>query len=400
MSTIRVDVSRCTLCGECVAACPFDAVEIVQGALHFTEACRLCRICIRRCPQEALALEERPREHTERGTYRDVLIFAEQHEGHVHPVTYELIGKGLELARELGQKLHVVLIGSGVRVQADHLLAYGPATVYVFDHPDLRWFRIEPYTRAVVRVAQEIRPNIMLLGATPIGRSLAPRIAARLGTGLTADCTSLSVNPNGDLVQTRPAFGGNVMAQIVTPGHRPQMATIRYKVMAPARPVQAAPGRVVELLCDEDLLRTDIEVLGFTPYELDRGIEEADVIVAAGRGIGRAEGLALIGQLAELLGGAGGVTRPLVEQGWADHRQQVGMSGRTVRPRLYIACGISGAVQHVAGMRGAEHIVAINTAPEAPIFDVAHLGLVGDLYEIVPKLIDDLKEGAALHGLP
>lgn len=401
MSTIRVDSSRCSLCGECVAACPFGAVQMIDGSLHFSEACRLCRICIRKCPHGALALEEeRPKGHASRGTYRDVLIFAEQHEGHVHPVTYELIGKGLELARELGQRLFVVLVGAGVKDAAEELLTYGVEAVYTYDHPELRWFRIEPYTKAVVRVAEKRKPNIILLGATPIGRSLAPRVAARLGTGLTADCTSLSVKPNGDLVQTRPAFGGNVMAQIVTPGRRPQMATIRYKVMPPAEPAAQPKGRVIACPCDDELLRTDIEVLDFRPHRIDKGIEEAEVIVGAGRGIGRADGLTLLGELAELLGGVVGVTRPLVEQGWADQAQQVGMSGRTVRPRLYIACGISGAIQHVAGMRGADTIVAINTDPDAPIFDVAHLGLVGDLYEIVPNLIEALKVGASLHALP
>ena len=270
--------------------------------------------------------------------------------------------------------------------------------MYLYDYPELESFRIEPYTEVLVDVVDAIKPSIMLLGATPIGRSLAPRAAARLRTGLTADCTTLAVKENGNLVQTRPAFGGDVMAQIITPRHRPQMATVRYKVMPRALKVKPR-GEIICCQVDQTQLSSKIEITGFRPHQVSSSITDAEIIVAAGRGIGRPEGLKLLEQFASTIGGTLGVTRPLVEQGWASYDQQIGMSGRTVRPRLFIACGIFGAIQFVAGMRGSDRIFAINSDPEAPIFDVAHYGLVGDLYEIMPMLIQRIEEGGSLDAV-
>jgi electron transfer flavoprotein alpha subunit len=400
MSRMQVDHDLCTLCGQCVEACPFDGVEIRGQAIEFTDSCRLCRLCIKACPVGALWLEKSEAVGTvDKAEYQGVLVFAEQRQGQIQPVTYELIGKGLELARQLDEPVAVFLAGNNIKPQAERLLQYGVDRVYLYDHPKLEHFRIEPYTALMVELVGEIKPNIILMGATSVGRSLAPRVAARLRTGLTADCTSLSVKANGDLVQTRPAFGGNVMAQIITPRHRPQMATVRYKVMPAASKVAKPHGKIVHCQIDEKLLQSKIQVLGFRPHHMVDSITDADIIVAGGRGIGRPEGLELLGELADLLGGMVGVTRPLVEQGWASYTQQVGMSGRTVRPRLYVACGISGAIQHVAGMRGSDVIFAINTDPNAAIFDAAHYGLVGDLYEIVPNLIQRLKEGGSLDAV-
>lgn len=394
MSHMRVDQDLCTLCGECIAACPFDGVEMQSGAIEFTDSCRLCRVCIRACPTGAIWLDKsEPGPVLDRSKYKDVLIFAEQRQSHVQPVTYELIGKGLELANALGEQVTVFLAGHDLANQAQELLDYGVSHVYLYDHVELEHFRIEPYTALMVDLVNKIHPNIILMGATPVGRSLAPRVAARLRTGLTADCTSLSVKENGDLVQTRPAFGGNVMAQIITPRHRPQMATVRHKVMPAAHRVANPQGQVICQAIDEGLLKSGIQIMGFRPHQVTSSITDAEIVVAAGRGIGRPEGLELLGKLAARLGGALGVTRPLVEQGWADHTMQIGMSGRTIRPRLYIGCGISGAIQHVAGMRGADVIFAINSDPKASIFDVAHYGLVGDMYEIVPLLIEAIEKG-------
>jgi len=394
MSRMRVDHELCTLCGECVAACPFDGVKMGDGAIEFTDSCRLCRLCIKACPTNAIWLEKSEAGgDLDRSNYKDVLIFAEQRQGVVQPVTYELIGKGLELAGKLGEEVTVFLAGHDTMPQAKKLLEYGVSKVYLYDHKELEHFRIEPYTALMVELVREVNPNIILMGATSVGRSLAPRVAARLRTGLTADCTLLSVKDNGDLVQTRPAFGGNVMAQIITPRHRPQMATVRYKVMPAATKAANPTGEVVFRKIDKNLLKSGIEIVEFRPHQVASSITDAEIIIAAGRGIGKPEGLELLGELASLLGGVVGVTRPLVEQGWASYTQQVGMSGRTVRPKLYIGCGISGAIQHVAGMRGADVIFAINSDPNAPIFDVAHYGLVGDMYEIVPRLIDALQKG-------
>ncbi len=399
MSQMRVDQALCTLCGTCVEVCPFAGVVMKADSIEFTDACRLCNICAKACPTSAIWLEKsKVTSSMDMTAYQGVLVFAEQRQGQLQPVTYELIGKGLELARRLGQEVAVCLAGWKIQHLAQELLTYGVDQVYLYEYHELEYFRIEPYTAAVVNLVEEIKPNILLMGATPIGRSLAPRVAARLRTGLTADCTTLAVKENGDLIQTRPAFGGDVMAQIVTPRHRPQMATVRYKVMPPATKVKPH-GAIIPCKIDQEQLRSKIEIMGFRPHQRASSITDAEIIVAAGRGIGKPEGLDLLAKFADLIGGTLGVTRPLVEQGWAPNHQQIGMSGRTVRPRLFIACGISGAIQLVAGMRGADTIFAINTDPDAPIFDVAHFGLVGDLYQIIPELMAMIEKEGDLHAV-
>ena len=399
MSQMRVNQDLCTLCGACVEACPFAGVVMGEDSIEFTDSCRLCSICVKACPTGAIWLEKTAAGPSfDLKKYKGVLVFAEQRQGEIQPVTYELIGTGLEMAKQLGQDVAVCLAGSNVQTLAEDLLTYGVDKVYLYDYPELEYFRIEPYTAIMVDLVNEIKPNIILMGATPVGRSLAPRVAARLRTGLTADCTTLSVKENGDLVQTRPAFGGDVMAQIITPRHRPQMATVRYKVMPPAETVQPH-GEIVHCKTDQAQLQSRITTLGFRPHQVASSITDAEIIVAAGRGIGKPEGLELLEKFAGLIGGVVGTTRPLVEQGWANYNQQIGMSGRTVRPRLFIACGISGAIQLVAGMRGADTIFAINTDPDAPIFDVAHYGIVGDLYEVTPKLIAIIEEGGSLGAI-
>ena len=305
MSRMRVDQELCILC-QCVEVCPFNGVEMRADAIEFTDSCRLCRVCIKACPVNAIWLEKsEPAGTVDKEQYKGVLVFAEQRQGKVQPVTYELIGKGLELAGKLGEAVAVYLAGSNLASEAEALLDYGVDRVYLYDHPALERFRIEPYTALMVDLVEQIKPNIILMGATSVGRSLAPRVAARLRTGLTADCTLLDVKPNGDLVQTRPAFGGDVMAQIVTPRHRPQMATVRHKVMPMADKVSKPHGEVVRCPVDEGLLKSGIEILGFKPYEAVSSITDAEVTVEESV----SEGLELLGELAGLWRVVG-VTRP------------------------------------------------------------------------------------------
>lgn len=396
MSMLYVNHNQCDLCQECLEACPFNAIEVNDQKIEFTAACKVCKICIKQCPQEAISLEEDTNQGVNKDDYQGVLVFAEQVEGQVHPVTYELIGKGKELADKMGSEVNAVLVGHDFTDQADEILRYGVDNVYVYDQSELAHYRIEPYAAALEDCIEEYKPSIVLIGATSIGRSLAPRISTRFRTGLTADCTILDVKENTDLVQIRPAFGGNIMAQIITPKHRPQMATVRYKVMNAPEKVENPTGKIVECSIDNEKLTSGIKVKQVTKKPQVESIEDAEVIIAGGRGIREEKDLEMLYQLAEMLGGKVAVTRPLIEKGWGDYQQQIGLSGRTVRPKLIITVGISGSVQFVAGMKNAERIFAINNDPEASIFKVAHYGVVGDLYEVMPRLLDKVKEGGTL----
>ncbi|MEM2123395.1 MAG: electron transfer flavoprotein subunit alpha/FixB family protein, partial [Candidatus Bathyarchaeia archaeon] len=317
---------------------------------------------------------------------------AEQRSGRVAPVVYELIGKGRMLAEKTREPLYAALLGYNIRGEAENLLRYGLDKVYVYDHESLERFRDDPYTQLIAELVEDVKPNIILIGATSTGRSLAPKLASRLKTGLTADCTGLDVDEKGNLIQTRPAFGGNIMATIITPNHRPQMATVRYKVMAEAEPVENPRGEIEERKVNPEGLVDRAEIIGFQREEGEVSITEADIIVSGGRGLGGAEGFKLLEELAGLLGGAVGASRSAVDEGWIGYSHQVGLSGRTVRPKLYIACGISGSVQHLAGMQTSDVIVAVNKDPNAPIFKVSTYGIVGDLYEVIPELIRRIKE--------
>ena len=382
----------CDGCGVCVQACPFGVITVKQGVAVIGDDCRLCGVCVKACPNDAIVLEKKePKVDT--SEYKGILIFGQQVNGVISPVVYELIGKGRELADKLGEDLKAVVLGSKIEEQAGDLVSYGVDKVHIFDHPSLSTFNEETYSNVISSFVKRERPNIFLLGATAIGRTLAPRIAARLKTGLTADCTSLDVDENGNLLQTRPAFGGNVMATIICPDHRPQMATVRYKVMKRAERVEGYPGEtIMEVVKDEALASRTKITKTWTEVE-GIPITEADVIVSGGRGLGGPEGFKLLKELADLLGGAVGASRAAVDEGWIEYRHQVGLSGKTVRPKLYIACGISGAVQHLAGMQTSDTIVAINKDPAAPIFKVADYCIVGDLYDVVPNLIEKIRTG-------
>ncbi|MGI6152696.1 MAG: electron transfer flavoprotein subunit alpha/FixB family protein [Christensenellaceae bacterium] len=350
--------------------------------------------------------------------YKDVWVFAEQRGGKIENVTLELLGEGYKLSRDIGAGTNVcaVLAGNGVADLADELFAYGADKVYLIEHTLLEKYTTDGYTKAIVQAIDEYKPEIMLFGATHIGRDLAPRIAARLNTGLTADCTRLDINTadyieylekntsmdtsklaeyaeDKSLKQTRPAFGGNLMATILCPRTRPQMATVRPGVMDKRDKETGKAGELIKI--DADLKSDDIHV---QVKEIVKSAKErvslcdAEIICSGGRGLGGPEGFNIIRQLADCVGGEVGSSRAAVDSGWIEPAHQVGQTGTTVKPKIYFACGISGAIQHLAGMQTSDIIIAINKDPEAPIFEVADYGVVGDLYKVIPEIIEQWKQ--------
>ncbi|MBI6088712.1 FAD-binding protein [Clostridium perfringens] len=375
-----------------IKICPFGAMEIVNGKVEINASCRMCKVCVRKGPKGAFEfVEDENKVLVNKDEWRGIAVYVDHVNGEIHPVTLELIGKARELADKVNQKVYCLFMGNGIKDKAGELLHYGADEVIVYDYKELENFRIEPYTAVFYDFINKIKPCSILVGATTLGRSLAPRVAARCRTGLTADCTILDIKENTDLVQIRPAFGGNIMAQIVTPNSRPQMATVRYKVMSAPGRNEECTGEIKYFEIENDKLKSDIEVKEIKQKPKEHSISDAEVIVVAGRGVKSEKDLELIKELADLLGGELAVTRPLIENGWADANRQVGLSGRTVRPKLIITCGVSGAIQFVAGMNNADYIFAINKDEKAPIFKVAHYGIVGDIYEIIPKLIEKIK---------
>ncbi len=412
MSSLKLYRDKCLGCEECVAACPYNVVTMRDGAPVFGDACNLCGACVETCPTGAIERPAAASVHPggrgaagDKAAYRDIWVFGETRDGRLARVVLELLGEGRRLADQTGQRLCGVLAGDRLGTLPEELIAYGADQVFVAEHPDLAVFRDEPYAAVLAAAVDQYRPSILLFGATAAGRSLAPRLAARLRTGLTADCTGLEIDRgSGNLLQTRPAFGGNIMATILCPDYRPQMATVRPGVLKAARRADALWARpdaslggrdsVVRLETGGGLLAARTAVLGFTAGEAETvNLEEAPIIVAGGRGLGCAENFALVGELAFLLGGVVAASRAVVDEGWIPYAHQVGQTGKTVAPRLYIACGISGAVQHLAGMQGSEVIVAINNNHNAPIFKVATYGLVGDTVRILKELIRQIKAG-------
>ncbi|MFW6188894.1 MAG: electron transfer flavoprotein subunit alpha/FixB family protein [Planctomycetota bacterium] len=335
---------------------------------------------------------------------KDVCVFAEVENDRVADVSLELAHKAGELAEELGGRVGAYLLGSGVGPLADTLFEHGCDSVYLAESEDLANYTTLPYADVLVRMIRRDRPAVVLFGATTTGRDLAPRVASALGVGLTADCTDLQIGPHRDvaagkeyeklLYQIRPAFGGNIIATIVNPRTRPQMATVREGVMKMGQPQPGRSGRLIEFDGGIDGELLCVELLEEYREERDVDLKKANIIVAGGAGVGSEENFRLIRRLAEVLGGAVGASRAAVDAGFVDKAHQVGQTGTTVRPKLYVACGISGAVQHRAGMQESGKIVAVNTDPEAPIFDVAHYGIVGDLNEVIPALIETYKEHA------
>ena len=392
---LRIDIETCIGCGICEEVCTFGAIEVVDGVAVVNEKCTLCGSCVDNCEAGALSIEGKDRAVlTDLAEWSGIMIYAEYRHGKVAPVSFELLGIGRELADQQDVPLSAVLLGSGLGDAAKDLIFYGADIVYQVDDPALEYFTDEIYGNILEDIIREQKPEVVLAGATAIGRSFIPLVATSLATGLTADCTQLAIRPDdGVLLQTRPAFGGNIMATIECPHTRPQMATVRPRVMKPAPHDAGRKGELINYRPEPERMQSRVKVLKNVLEEQDQvNITEGDIIVAGGRGLDDKKGFELIRKLADAVGGAVGASRAAVDADWVPYPHQVGQTGKTVNPKLYIACGISGAIQHVVGMQSSETIVAINKDPHAPIFDVATYGIVGDLYEILPKLIEKIKE--------
>ena len=395
---IQIILEKCTGCTLCIKACPFDAIRIMdKKAVIDLNKCNLCGACVPACKLKAILLEK-----TQEPLcvlpgikdYKGVWVFVEQKNGKVQSVSYELLGKAQELAKKLNCQVSGVLIGYNMDDQLEELIWRGADNIYLVEAPELANFQDEPYTNILVKLIQEHKPEILLCGATAIGRSLVSRVAINIKAGLTADCTGLDIDPDKKiLLQTRPAFGGNIMATIISPNYRPQMATVRHKVMQPLDPDKKRKGKVIKENFDSSLYFSRTKLLDIVEeIESLVNLAEADIIVSGGRGMGGPENFKILEELAHVLGAAVGASRAAVDAGWMPYSRQVGQTGRTVAPKIYIACGISGQIQHLVGMQSAKIIVTINKDPDAPIFKVATYCVVGDLFQIVPALTKKFKE--------
>jgi len=363
-----IDLNKCTLCGACIDACKFKAVLLEKTPAK----CDLPDI----------------------KDYKGIWVFLEQKNGKVQSVSYELLGKAQELSKKLGCDVSGILIGNKMEDQLDELIFCGADNIYLVDAPELANFQDEPYTNVLVELVKKHKPEILLCGATNIGRSLISRVAINIKAGLTADCTGLDIDPDKKiLLQTRPAFGGNIMATIISPNYRPQMATVRHKVFQPLTPDKKRKGKIIKESFNSALYFSRTKLLDIVEeVESLINLSEADIIVSGGRGMSNPENFKILEELAHVLGAAVGASRAAVDSGWKPYSHQVGQTGRTVAPKIYFACGISGQIQHLVGMQSSKIIVAINKDPDAPIFKVATYGIVGDLFEIVPALTKKFKE--------
>ncbi|MDR0361177.1 MAG: electron transfer flavoprotein subunit alpha [Planctomycetota bacterium] len=391
-NALLINPKKCVGCRVCVKTCPFGALEMDGKLAVVNVNCTFCGACAPSCKFDAISLVKAEKEAAVNlADYKGVWVFGEQIDGVVQGVVHELIGKGRELADKLGVPLSVLVLGHDMDEQCRELLEYPVDRVIQVDDPELRHYASEPYAQVVSGLIAGRKPEIFLAGATAIGRSFLARVAVAVRTGLTADCTGLDITDDRLLLQTRPAFGGNIMASILCAKHRPQMSTVRHKVMQAAEKDGGRGGKVEKLGAEGKLPASRTRRLDWLP-ELSETVNlvEADIIVSGGRGLGRPESFRMLEKLAKLLGGAVGSSRAAVDSGWMPYSHQVGQTGKTVQPKLYIACGISGAVQHLVGMQSSDRIIAINKDRDAPIFGVATYGFVGDVFEVVPAMIREL----------
>lgn len=392
---LKINEDVCIGCGICESSCPFGSIEMADGLPIVGDSCTLCGACVESCEVEALTIETVEKAgKADLNEWKGIFVYCEYRRGVLAPVSMELLGIGRKLAEIRGVELSAVLIGSETGDTAKQLIGYGADTVYRVDTPELANFSEDSYTTVLTSLIQEHKPEIVLAGATAIGRSFIPAVATTLNAGLTADCTKLEIREeDGALLQTRPAFGGNIMATIVCPDHRPQMSTVRPKVMKALEFDIDRQGEIVEVVPPASELTSRIKVLeSVVSEETNVNIQESEILVSGGRGLENDKGFELIKELADSMDANVSASRAVVDAGWIPYPHQVGQTGKTVAPKLYIACGISGAVQHVAGMQSSETIVAINRDENAPIFDVADYGLVGDVFEIIPKLIRKIED--------
>jgi electron transfer flavoprotein alpha subunit len=391
---IKVNLEECVGCGNCTSVCPFDLIEIVDGKVKINEeGCTLCGACVDACDYDAITIEAGEPAAPADESYRGVWVFAEQRRGTLKNVAYELLSRGRELADTLETELGAVCLGHNVQ-DIESLIAYGADKVYLVDSPDLADNQEDYLTHKLIELIREYKPEVVIAGATALGSAFIPRVAAILNTGLTADCTGLDIDTDKRLLlQTRPTFGGNIMATIICPTRRPQMATVRPRVFKKSAPDEKRQGQIIRIDFNKEAVTSKTRLLDFIDDVTEMvKLEDADIIVSGGRGLGKPENFKLLAELAEALGAALGSSRAAVDEGWIPYSHQVGQTGKTVCPKLYIACGISGAIQHLAGMQTSDIIVAINDDPNAPIFEVATYGIVGDLFQVVPMLIKKLKE--------
>jgi len=422
---VRLIPGKCIACGaRCQAECPADAITMNDAGepIIDVQKCTRCRRCVKVCPASALEiyftpeeqaiLDEIARQKTTSGQpaeepekpvdprkeklkeYKGVWVFVEHYQGKAHQVSWELLGIGAELAKTRNVELCAVVIGHDVEHLCREAFTYGATKAYLIDDPVFRHYRTEPYYRAACNLVEKYKPEIFLVGATGLGRDFAGAVATYLKTGLTADCTGLAIDEEGNLLQTRPAFGGNIMATIVTEYTRPQMSTVRPHVMPMPEKNPSRTGKIIREkspLQEEDILVKVLEIIeDQRTDEVD--IAAAEIIVSGGRGMCNSENYRILQELADELGGVVACSRAAVEAGWMPVERQVGQTGKTVRPKIYIACGISGAIQHLVGMQDSDVIIAINQDREAPIFEVATFGIVGDLFEIVPAITRYVKQ--------
>ena len=393
---IKILKDKCIGCKICVPVCPTGAIKVENRKAEIDlDKCTLCGACPTSCKFNAIEFTKEDVNVVDKSKYKGIWVFAEQYEADVHPVALELLGEGRKLANDLGTELCALLLGdSSVEKEAKKLIEHGADKVYVVIDPSLKHYCTLPYSTVISDLINQYKPEIVLFGATTTGRDLASRIAARIHAGLTADCTGLAIDKETKLLQqTRPAFGGNIMATIICKNHRPQMSTVRPKVFKKAVSDSARKGQIIKVpakIDQKDLLVKLVDIIKDTTVKVN--LSEAEIIVSGGRGLQAPENFKLVEELAAVIGGAVGASRATVDAGWISSHHQVGQTGKTVCPKLYIAVGISGAIQHLAGMGSSDIIVAINKDPDAPIFKVATYGIVGDLFEIVPKLTRRLKE--------